>query len=116
MYPHFDFKKTLTFQGFLCKVVAQFMLENEPRKPSAYKYQLFAFKMLGDFGFAIAAPVVLFVLIGQYLDGKYDKSPLFTILGFVLAALVTAKVIYKKAKLYGEEYKRMNDAGKNKNE
>ena len=92
------------------------MLENEPKKPNGYRYQLFAFKMLGDFGFAIAAPVVLFVLIGQYLDGKYNRSPLFTILGFVLAALVTAKVIYKKAKKYGAEYKRMNDADKNQHE
>lgn len=92
------------------------MSDNPPKKTNGYQYQLFAFKMLGDFGFAIAAPVVLFVLAGQYLDGKYDKSPLFTILGFVLAAAVSAKIIYKKAKFYGEEYKRMNDAGKNKNE
>lgn len=91
------------------------MQDNQPKKSNGYQYQLFAFKMLGDFGFAIATPVVLFVLIGQYLDGKYGKSPLFTILGFVLAALVTAKVIYKKAKKYGEEYKKMNnEEGKTK--
>ncbi len=89
------------------------MLDNNVKKTNSRQYQLFAFKMLGDFGFAIAAPVVLFVLAGQYLDGKYDRSPLFTILGFVLAALVTAKIIYKKAKRYGEEYKRMNEEGKN---
>jgi len=99
----------LTFQGFLCKVVAQFMQDNQPKKTNGYQYQLFAFKMLGDFGASIAVPVVVLVLIGQYLDGKYDKSPLFTILGFVLAALTTAKIIYKKAKRYGEEYKRMNE-------
>mgnify|MGYP001568700166 FL=1 len=99
----------MTFQGFLCKVVAQIMEDNQPKKTSGRQYQLFAFKMLGDFGASIAAPVVLFVLIGQYLDGKYDKSPLFTILGFVLAALSSAKIIYKKAKKYGDEYKRMNE-------
>lgn len=90
------------------------MQDNESKKPKGYQYQLFAFKMLGDFGFAIAAPVVLFVLIGQYLDGKYDKAPLFTVLAFVLAALVTTRVIYKKAKKYGDEYKRMNEEEKNK--
>ena len=88
------------------------MEENKPKKTSSREYHLFAFKMLGDFGASIAAPVVLFVLIGQYLDGKYDKLPLFTILGFVLAALLSAKIIYKKAKIYGKEYKRMNEAGK----
>ncbi|MEK7131294.1 MAG: AtpZ/AtpI family protein [Patescibacteria group bacterium] len=87
------------------------MLENNPKKTSSREYYLFAFKMLGDFGASIAVPVVLFVFIGQYLDGKYDKSPLFTILGFVLAALLSAKIIYKKAKAYGKEYKRMNEAG-----
>jgi len=92
------------------------MQDNQPKKTSNYQYQLFAFKMLGDFGASIAAPVVIFVLIGQYLDGKYAKSPLFTVLGFVLAALLSAKIIYKKAKRYGEEYKKMNEAGKNKTE
>lgn len=102
----------MTSQGFLCKVVAQFMSENPLKKPNGYQYQLFAFKMLGDFGASIAVPVVIFVLIGKYLDGKYDKTPLLTILGFVLAALLTAKIIYKKAKRYGEEYKKMNEAEK----
>ena len=88
------------------------MQDNEPKKTNSYRYQLFAFKMLGDFGASIAVPVILFVLLGQYLDGKYGRSPLFTIMGFVLAALLTAKIIYKKAKRYGEEYKKMNDAGK----
>ncbi len=85
------------------------MQEEKSKKTTSREYHLFAFKMLGDFGASIAAPVVLFVLIGQYLDGKYSKSPLFTILGFVLAALLSAKIIYKKAKKYGEEYKRMNE-------
>lgn len=85
------------------------MSENPIKKPNSYQYQLFAFKMLGDFGASIAVPVVVFVLLGQYFDGKYSKSPLFTILGFVLAALLTAKIIYKKAKRYGEEYKKMNE-------
>ncbi len=85
------------------------MLEEKPKKTSGREYHLFAFKMLGDFGASIAVPVVLFVLAGQYLDGKYDKPPLFTILGFVLAALLSAKLIYEKAKKYGKEYKRMNE-------
>ncbi|HSR88987.1 MAG TPA: AtpZ/AtpI family protein [Candidatus Udaeobacter sp.] len=92
------------------------MEENKPNKTNSGQYQLFAFKMLGDFGASIAIPVVVFVLIGQYIDEKYSKSPLFTILGFVLAALSSAKIIYRKAKIYGEEYKKMNDAGKKQTE
>lgn len=88
------------------------MQENNAKKTTGRQYQLFAFKMLGDFGASIAVPIIISVLIGQYLDGKYHRSSLFTILGFVLAALLSAKIIYKKAKAYGEEYKRMNEAGK----
>ena len=83
--------------------------EQKSSKSKSREYYLFAFKIMGDFGASIAVPVVLFVLIGQYLDGKYDKSPLFTILGFVLAALVSGKMIYKKAKIYGEEYGKLGD-------
>lgn len=69
---------------------------------------LMGFRITGDFGATIAVPIVMFVIIGQWLDGKYNSSPWFTILAFVLAALVSAKLIYKKAKEYGKEYKDLN--------
>ncbi len=68
------------------------------------KYYLFALRIIGDFGASIAVPVVIFVLIGQWLDDKYDKSPWFTVLAFVLAAVLSGRMIYKKAKRYGKEY------------
>jgi F0F1-type ATP synthase assembly protein I len=73
------------------------------------EYYLFALKIIGDFGLAIAAPVVAFVLAGQWLDGRYGRSPWFTIIGFVLAAALSARIIYRKAKKYGEEYRKMNE-------
>lgn len=72
------------------------------------QYYLFALKIMGDFGIAIAVPVVILVLLGQWLDEKYNFSPLFTILGFALAILASVRIIYKKAKIYGEQYKKMN--------
>ena len=99
-------KKTADFASARSSILDSAAKRNRDQK--SREYQLFAFKMLGDFGASIAVPVVLFVLAGQYLDEKYDKSPLFTILAFALAALLSAKVIYKRAKKYGEEYKRMN--------
>jgi len=77
------------------------------KKTNDRAYYTFALKIIGDFGVSIAAPVVLFVLVGQYLDGKYGKSPLFTILGFVLAAAISARIIYRKAKRYGAEYQKL---------
>lgn len=77
-------------------------------KTSDRQYYLFALKIMGDFGASIAVPVVIMVLIGQWLDEKYHTLPLFTVFGFVIAALVTVKIIYKKAKIYDVEYKRLD--------
>jgi F0F1-type ATP synthase assembly protein I len=71
------------------------------------KYYFFALKIAGDFGASIGAPVVIFVLIGQYFDNKYHLTPYLTILGFVIAALISGKIIHQKAKKYGEEYKNL---------
>lgn len=84
------------------------MAENKPNKTSDREYVLFAFRIIGDFGVSIALPVVLLVLLGQYLERIYGHAPLFTILGFIIAALVTTKLIVKKAKKYGEEYQKMD--------
>lgn len=83
-------------------------MEQSPKNSSDRQYYIFAMKIVGDFGASIAVPVVLFVLFGQYLDDKYGRGPLFTVIGFVLAALISARIIYKKAKKYGQEYQKMN--------
>lgn len=72
------------------------------------QYYLFALRIVGDFGGSIAIPIVIFVLIGQYLDGKYHQGSLFTILAFILAALISGKIIYRKSKEYGKEYQALN--------
>jgi len=89
------------------------MEEPKSSKSKSREYYLFAFKIMGNFGAAIAVPIVLFALIGQYLDEKYHRGPLFMIFGFVLAALVSGKMIYKKARIYGEEYKKLGEKKNN---
>ncbi len=68
------------------------------------RYYLFALRIIEDFGASIAVPVVVFVLFGQWLDGKYEKGPWFTVIAFALAAVLSGKMIYKKAKRYGKDY------------
>lgn len=80
-----------------------------PKPTSDREYYLFALKIIGDFGATIAVPVVVFVLIGQYLDNRWGWSPLFSILGFALAALLSGRMIYRKAKEYGREYQKLNE-------
>jgi hypothetical protein len=83
-----------------------------PQDPKDRKYMMLGLRIAGDFGASIALPVIIFVIVGQYLDGKYDKTPLYTIIAFILAALLSGRIIYKKAKQYSKEYENIE----NKNE
>lgn len=87
------------------------------KKTSDRAYYLFALHIIGDFGATIAVPIIIFVLGGQWLDDRYNKKPWFTIIAFILAALISAKIIHKKAKRYGTEYQKMvdNDDSKKSN-
>ena len=80
-----------------------------PQDPKDRKYMLMGIRIAGDFGASIAVPIILFVIAGQWLDGKYDKSPWFTVIGFILAAVLSGRMIYKKAKQYGEEYRKLDE-------
>lgn len=76
--------------------------------PKDRKYMILGLKIAGDFGISIAVPLIVFVLTGQWLDGKYDTGPWFTIGAFILAMLISARIIYKKAKRYGREYQTLD--------
>jgi len=82
-------------------------MEQPNRPKDDRKYYLFALKIAGDFGVAIAAPAVVAALLGNWLDGKYSTYPLFLILCLLVAGLLTAKSIHRKAKRYGEQYNKM---------
>ncbi|MBU1915553.1 AtpZ/AtpI family protein, partial [Patescibacteria group bacterium] len=68
------------------------------------KYLMLGFRIVGEFGFIIAAPIVILALLGKWLDGRYDTAPLFLVSGFILAALLSAVSIYRRAKQFGREY------------
>lgn len=82
-------------------------MEQKPLKIKDREYYLFALRIAGDFGATIAVPVILFVVIGQYLDKNYSGGFFYTALGFIFAALVSGRMIYKKAKKYGAEYQNL---------
>ena len=60
---------------------------------------------MADFGVSIAVPVVLLSVIGKWLDERYGTGPVLKIIGFVLAFILTALIINRKAKYYGKVYK-----------
>lgn len=73
------------------------------------EYYLFALRLISDFGVSIAVPVVAFVLIGQWLDRSYGFGHKATIAAFILAALISGKIVYRKAKEYGKQYQALLD-------
>ena len=75
-----------------------------PSDPQYRRYMIFGLRIAGDFGVTIAVPVVVFASLGRWLDIRYDTGPLFLLLGFTTSALLTAYIIKKKAKKYGDEY------------
>lgn len=75
------------------------------KKPDDRAYIMFGLRIVGDFGATIAVPVILFVLMGQWLEEKYGHAPWFTVSAFVLAALLSGVSIYKKAKNYDKKYR-----------
>jgi predicted permease len=77
------------------------------KKKSDRKYWLFALRIAGDFGITIALPVVIFAYVGKRLDARFDTAPWLLIAGFVLAAVISGAVIYRKSKRYGKEFQNL---------
>jgi F0F1-type ATP synthase assembly protein I len=65
---------------------------------------LLGMKIMGDFGAAIAFPVVAFVLVGKWLQTKYGFEPFGIIGGFLIAIVMSVITIRKKVKWYSAEY------------
>jgi len=80
-----------------------------PADPNERKLYLLGLQIAGDFGATIAVPVVTFVLLGRWLDEKYLASPRYTILTFIFAAALSARIIYKKAIAYSKLYQSLTE-------
>ncbi|MCX6782158.1 MAG: AtpZ/AtpI family protein [Candidatus Magasanikbacteria bacterium] len=84
-------------------------MQDKPKKQSTdHGYYVLGVKIMLDMGFSIAVPAVAAALLGQYLDEKYDRAPLFIILLLVNAFLISARIIITKAKRYGKEYENLD--------
>lgn len=62
------------------------------------KSLLVAVSLVGQIGLAVALPAALLGFGGAYLDKVLSTSPLFLLLGFILAALGSSIMIYKLIK------------------
>ena len=51
-----------------------------------------------ELGFIIAIPLVVFALLGRFLDKRFVTSPLALLAGIFISLVVTAIGVYKKTK------------------
>lgn len=82
------------------------------RRSSDRGYFLLGLRIVGDFGATIAVPVVLFAWAGKALDARWGTGPIVLILGFALAAGLSALSIARKARTYGRRYQELLNAEK----
>lgn len=73
------------------------------KNPSLAPKDFSAIKLAWELGYTIIIPLILFALLGVFLDKRFNTIPLFTILGIILAAIISSIVIYKKVKPILEE-------------
>lgn len=57
-----------------------------------------ALGLVGELGYIIAIPAVLGGFGGAYLDKYFDTSPLFTLLGLLLALIISGYAVYRRVK------------------
>lgn len=84
------------------------MAENQQKNGIDRKYWIFSLKIVGDFGITLALPIVIFSLLGQKLDDQFSTGRFFLVLGFIVSALLSGKIIYKKTKKYAEDYENLD--------
>lgn len=77
--------------------------KQEKSTQDAYYYRL-AFRIAADFGVILAVPAVLGAFLGKWLDNKWGTTPWIFILCLVVAFVLTAFYIVRKAKIYGRLY------------
>ncbi len=79
------------------------MAANKPNKPVAGNGEQSAANMAMGIGFAIALPLILFILAGVAIDGWLHTTPIFILVGVALALFVSGYQLYRLLKISGSE-------------
>lgn len=77
------------------------------------KYIVFALRAAADMTGTILVPAVVAAIAGNFLDTRLGTGRAFFIALLVSAALVTIYTVVKKARHYGDLYKKLVDEPRN---
>lgn len=72
------------------------MTDTPPVKKEMTPWQ--AMGIVWDLMFDILVPVVLFALLGRWLDRRYGTTPLFIAISLIFALAVTIVIVTKKGR------------------
>lgn len=76
------------------------------KKPDSIK-QL-ALGMAAYSSASIFGPLVIFILLGLFLDKKFSSNPFFLLGGVALAFVVTNILLYKKVKILIQKFNKLD--------
>lgn len=79
----------------------------EKQKKSDLQYWMFGLRIVGELGGLIAIPVVVFVLVGRWVDERWNTKPILTIVAFLLAFGVSAVLVWRRTKEVAGEYQKL---------
>ncbi len=65
-------------------------------KPKEKNQVWSALSLAWQLGYTIAIPVVVFGLLGRFLDKRLGTSPLFLLIGILISLVISSVGIYKK--------------------
>ncbi len=73
--------------------------------PSRYTALWTALGLAWELGYVIALPLVIFALVGRWLDHRWGTSPLMILVGVVVAFIITSIWLATKLKEITKEMK-----------
>lgn len=62
------------------------------------KEEFSALKLAWELGYTITIPLIILVLIGRFLDKRFDTSPIFLFVGIFFSMIISVMGIYKTVK------------------
>lgn len=85
------------------------MSESEDPKFAKNALKLRVTRLALELGFIIAIPIVVFGLLGKYLDERFGADPIFKLAGLVLAITVTTIWLTRR---FSEIFRAMKESSK----
>ena len=77
--------------------------ETKKTKQDWYYYKL-GIRIAADFGVTLAVPPVIAAFLGKWLDERWGTAPWIFAICLLIAFILTAVIVVRKAKVYGRLY------------